>query len=498
MSNGISNRLNSCVGCLNCFSVKQPAHHICTFRRSGFSLDQKQFHPCGVAYHRHCIQVGEPFKTRLPKDKGLQMPTMVVEPTFICELCQVRALVGRELHRALPDLQLLCFERMRVIDCRSSWQTGTLAKYGGRLRYLQAFEQRFHCAILQPTKLLAPPVTPSIPLQWAQLGFSLRANRTGEPVKFGTIRQLRSAANMYYMVDCQLAFPHQAMKTKSRISIHSHVTPPDSAMLTFASKGMERRLGSHSKPSWALSHIHIAWIDDCLDTAWKTAPTAAARHNLSIAGFANLMFYLGWLRGGELFEASTEDLLVTPPEEAATRSLPPGVGTVELSLLPETKSDPSKTADIVVAFTTLSGLNIGKWARRLQEHASFIPGRLFSSPDYPRWTSRIFREKYAWPLLEAMKAQGEPSLKLFSDTPDRSIRKLIYSIHSWRRSGRSRVSRGARHNEPSPFGTRQATPYEIYEHGRWEATRDNSPENMPARYNQWELVDRVAITLCCM
>jgi hypothetical protein len=94
MSNGISNRLNSCVGCLNHFSVKQPAHHICTFRRRGFSLDQKQFHPCGVAYHRHCIQVGEPFKTRLPKDKGLQMPTMVVEPTFICELCQVLALLG--------------------------------------------------------------------------------------------------------------------------------------------------------------------------------------------------------------------------------------------------------------------------------------------------------------------------------------------------------------------------------------------------------------------
>jgi hypothetical protein len=97
-----------------------------------------------------------------------------------------------------------------------------------------------------------------------------------------------------------------------------------------------------------------------------------------------------------------------------------------------------------------------------------------------------------------MKAQGEPSLQMFSDTPGRRIRDLIYSIHSWRRSGRSRVSRSARHNEPSPVGTRQATPPEIYEHGRWEATKDNRTEDMPARYNQWELVDRVAITLCCM
>jgi hypothetical protein len=224
------------------------------------------------------------------------MPVMVVEPTFICELCQVRAILGRELQHERQDIQLLGFERMHIIDCRSSWQQGTLSKYGGRLKYLQAFEKRFQCSILAPTPIKAPPVTPAIPLQWAHLDFSLRSNQVGEPVKYGTIRQLRSAANMYYMVDSQLAFPQQTMKTKSRISIHLHVVPPNSAMLTFASKGMERHLGSNSKPSWALSHVHIQWIDDCLNEAWKQAPTPLDRHNLAIAGFANLMFYLGsWL-----------------------------------------------------------------------------------------------------------------------------------------------------------------------------------------------------------
>ncbi len=117
---------------------------------------------------------------------------------------------------------------------------------------------------------------------------------------------------------------------------------------------------------------------------------------------------------------------------------------------------------------------------------------------YPVWTSRIFREKYAWPLLDAMRVQGEPTLKVFSDDVGKRIKDLVYSLHSWRRSGRSRVSRSARHNEPKPVGSRRATPQEIYEHGRWEATKTNKTEDMPARYNQWDVVDRVALTLCCM
>jgi hypothetical protein len=154
-------------------------------------------------------------------------------------------------------------------------------------------------------------------------------------------------------------------------------------MLSFASKGMERRLGSHSKTSWALSHVHIKWIDDCLNIAWHNATLPSDRHNLAIAGFANLMFYLGRLRGGELFDTSLDDLVVTPPAQAATKSLLPGVGVIEFSLLPETKLDPSKTADIVVAFTTLSGLSLGKWADRLKDHEPFVAGRLFSSKDHP-------------------------------------------------------------------------------------------------------------------
>ena len=72
----------------------------------------------------------------------------------------------------------------------------------------------------------------------------------------------------------------------------------------------------------------------------------------------------------------------------------------------------------------------------------------------------------------------------------------MYSLHSWRRAGRSRVSRPPRHNEPNPPGTRVATKIEVYEHGRWRCK--GSSEDMPAHYNHWDLPDRLAISLLCM
>ena len=101
-------------------------------------------------------------------------------------------------------------------------------------------------------------------------------------------------------------------------------------MMTFATKDMERRLGHSSKPSWALSHVHIKWMDNQSKLAWGMAGSATA----------NLLAYLGWLRGGEIFEASTTDVTVTTPMQGPTRGLPPHVGAVEFNLLLETKSDP--------------------------------------------------------------------------------------------------------------------------------------------------------------
>jgi hypothetical protein len=92
--------------------------------------------------------------------------------------------------------------------------------------------------------------------------------------------------------------------------------------MTFATKGMARRLGTATQPSWALSFIHIEYIDRRLRAAYRSATTPAAKHEYACAGFANLLGYLGWLRGTELCMAMIDNLEVVDPSQGAAHGLP--------------------------------------------------------------------------------------------------------------------------------------------------------------------------------
>lgn len=502
MRGGTNARLTMCAGCSKPLNNRTPARHSCHFRKTGFRFANsgRIARPCGVVYHPGCVRAGEPFRTRLANSKGLSLPHYVPMPHFICEACQVRAELGRELHRSVPDLCLLMLERMRMIDNLSFWAKTTLQKYGPYLRYLHRFGTHFGVRPLQPSLLSAPPRSPSVSLQWALLYYSLRTKKgkDGEVhrIGFNTTRQIKSAASMYYVLDMQDTFPRQVLRDRAgRGLIHEYVSPCTEMSMTFAAKGMSRRLGTASEKSWAISHVHVAYLDQAFEKAYQTGRTTALQHEIAIAAFTNLIAYLGWLRGGEIFEAAEEDLVVTLPSEGPTRGLPPGVGAVEYSLLPETKSDPTLVADVVTAFTTMSGLRPGKWALRVQSFRPARAGRLFSTPITPIWTSRHFRSRFAIPLLEQMRREGEPTLRAFSNKPGNRLQDKITSMHTWRRAGRSAVSRLPRHNEPNPPGRRKASSWEVYEHGRWAL--NVTSENMPQRYNQWALADRLVITLFC-
>ena len=107
------------------------------------------------------------------------------------------------------------------------------------------------------------------------------------------------------------------------------------------------------------------------------------------------------------------------------------MGAIEYSLGMETKSDPCQTADVVVAWESISGLNLGQWLVRLLSYEPTLPGRLFSTDVQANWTSRHFREHYAWPFLEQMRRDGEPTLRAFGATKGKRIQDKVYSLHSW-------------------------------------------------------------------
>jgi hypothetical protein len=88
-----------------------------------------------------------------------------------------------------------------------------------------------------------------------------------------------------------------------------------------------------------------------------------------------------------------------------------------------------------------------------------------------------------------MQAEGDPFLQAFTHVRGNRIEDKYYSFGTYRRGGRSSCTK-------CNNGTAQATPDEVYEHGRWH--RHIAKENMPTRYNEYGLDDRLNITLFCM
>ena len=455
------------------------------------------FPPCGTHYHAKCIQAGKPFRTRLKQDAGLSYPHSISPPSFVCELCSVQANLGRLLTSSPSDTTLLLLERVRMIDCANSWARNTLTVYGTAIRWLQQFELHYTAPILSTPQITCPPVTNAIPLAWAELLYSLRTtrSRSGEilPVKYGTVTRLRSAASWYHSYAMTQAFPNKVIRDKSRNVCVNHVSPTDAALTTSFHHGLSRRLGTDAIPCWALQAVHIHFIEAHLDKAFLAATDPVIQHELACAGSAHLMSFLGWLRSQETFSVSRSDVTITSPSQGPTRGLPPNVGAIELRLKENTKSDQSLTADIIIAYTTLSGLSLGKWLTRLLKIPPVSPDCLFSTKSKPRWTSSYFRFKFIYPLLELQRLQGEPTLQCFTNIQGQRIQDKINSIHAWRRGGRTTVGRAPYKMAP---GARKATKMEIYNHGRWAHPRKH--EEIAHQYNQWDLFDRIGITLFCM
>jgi hypothetical protein len=256
--------------------------------------------------------------------------------------------------------------------------------------------------------------------------------------------------------------------------------------------GMARRMGDDSKPPVALTLRQVLWVMSHLDRARHQDSSCHQRRDVAAAAVAHLLGWLGWLRSVELFSLTWGDVTITPPPHGARIGLPSGVGAIELRLLPETKSSRTKVADVVISYLCASGLAPGLWFEHLH---CLWPGAtgldpLIRGADGRLWDSRHYRLHYLYPWLYRMQqSEGDPFLQAFTQEAGNRIEDKYYSLGTYHRGGRSACTK-------RNHGTRRATPEEIYKHGRWR--RRISKENMPTRYNEYGLDDRINITLLCM
>jgi hypothetical protein len=388
-------------------------------------------------------------------------------------------------------MYLLCLERMRMLDTMNRLAEGSMRTYKSPIHRLQRFERTYGVSILRPSPLVKPSTSACIPLMWAQLDHTLQPGKeVGSTVKFSTARASRSAASAYYQWDLAMSRPEQAMCAGrgDKSWVTPHVLPTDEMAYTQFSIGLKRRMGDVATKSYAIRYPHVAFLDSRFELQFLLATTPVQQHEAATAGTANLLFWLGWFRSREGFSLTRSDVTLTSPLDGPLRGLPPGVGVVELRLLPETKTNSSRVADVIIAHTCWTGLSLGKWLTR---RFAFPGDHVLSSPAQPEWNSQYYRSKHVWPNLELLRAQGDPSTAHFTDAEGHRVCDKIYSMHSYRRGANTFVD----HYQPA-IQHRKATLAEIYEHARW--ARTGTGEEMHIHYREWELDQRLCLTQLCM
>lgn len=491
----------SCVTC-NGALCNQPRTLCCAFATTGFLFsDGTHATPCGNGYHQHCIWAGDPFTSRRNHSEGLHFPKFRYWPIFICEACTVRAVADRELVRRADDV-LLCLERMRILDLAHNWAKGTHAQYQSRLHYIRHFERSFDIHILQRPLVAKPPCGPEIPLMWLH-EFQCLSTRRGRrrdtdlalPLQFNTIRALRSAVSYYESLQSIVTAPHMGYLDQQRNFLHVPTRFTDSAAFTYFSNGFKTRIGDNSNPSTALLFRHIDYLDRDLDARYRVARTDRERCDLTLAGLANLILWLAWLRSRELFTLRWCDLDYLAVVPDAPAHFPP-VSAFLLRLLPETKSSPHRRADVLVAGYTYSGLNLDRWYHRAISAHGLTTAQAHRATSYifcsgtTLWTSFFFRHRFLYPSLFAQQASGDPLLNAFDDTPGNRIPDKFWALHSYRRGARSSVSK--RRTD----GARKVSTAQVYEHGRWRLRRSGEPVDV--MYREWTFADRLELTLFSM
>ena len=383
---------------------------------------------------------------------------------------------------------------MRVLDMVHGWAAGTHTTYQGKLRHISLFEQRFGVTILPGLVPPSPPAHPSIPLAWCQELHSLRSGASrlsfDGGVSYTTVRQLRSAVSQYLAIHSLHLHPSSYLDGNRRL-LYASCRDTDNLGSTLFSQGLASRIGTAASPSVALLHRHIISMVFHLEAQVRSS-SGPVSTQASLAICAHLLLWLGWLRSTELFSLRWRDITIIPPASGPSVGLPPGIGVVLLQLLPETKSSRSKTADIVIAYTTLSGLKLGYWLRHAAALCPASPDSLiFLTPSGHPWDSAFFRHHFLYPGLRRLQREGDPFLLAFNGPSGNTLEDKFWALHSYRRGARSHVSK--RHLQSA---RRAASPTQVYEHARWRLRR--SSERIDLHYQEWTIPDRIRLTLYFM
>jgi hypothetical protein len=362
---------------------------------------------------------------------------------FICELCTVRSVLCRELSASPPDHQLLCYERMRMIDAAHAWAPSTMTGIQQRLHKLAVFGSSYGFNICKAPIISHPPNSSIIPILWAISAYTNQISRSkrrlpGEDnhITYNTARSLQSAASAYFQWCRMLQFPGEMYQDRDRRLLgNAYTTPTDALIATLVNKGMKKRLGVSSTPAIALQHNHIVFNQNHRTRLLQGSVEPYIHFLLAAANLVELLAWGGWLRASEVFSLNHCDISACEPDDSARFALPPGVGAILLRLLPATNGSPYVTADVILASSFASGLSpLAAWHLFCSccHVLGWTDGPLFRHTDGSSWNSEYFCTHHLYPLLHLQRLAGDVALLPYDDTPGNTIEAKFYSFHTYR------------------------------------------------------------------
>jgi hypothetical protein len=204
-----------------------------------------------------------------------------------------------------------------------------------------------------------------------------------------------------YPLDVVVAHPQAAFMDQQWqvLAQPCHITDGLSYMLH--ASGMLARIGNRTQPSVTLLDSHICFLSAILDHTYLRNANVHDRHQHALAGFADLLLWLGWLRSPEVFGLTWHDLQAIGPGGSAVLDLPVGCGMVLAQVAPEACSH---CPDMPTAYKSLSGFHLGKWFHRTRQACGFganyfaSPTLFFCQPNGTPWMSKYFRWPFLYPL----------------------------------------------------------------------------------------------------
>jgi hypothetical protein len=210
--------------------------------------------------------------------------------------------------------------------------------------------------------------------------------------------------------------------------------PTDELVYTVFADGMKRRIGDKSNPSNVLLDHHITWMNRHFMENYRAATNLSVKSAISRAAIANLLAWLAWLRALETFSVKSGGVAITRPEHGPQHGLPLGMGIIQVDLQTQTKSSQTRIADMVVAYRTGSGKNLGWWLEALWGLLPYpmrVPSAyIICNNTGTPWTSHYFRYTYVYPLLALQRSFGDPFLSKFDESPGKGLQENYWSFNT--------------------------------------------------------------------